>query len=220
MRELRKGGGRRVCRNCLRRAGRAFHSAGHRAHRAHPLRRIHVLRARRARDMGPSRDARRQGLSPAALGVSDRPRPQRGHHAALCRRRQCPRRAHAQRRRRVDRQRPEPQRRRVPQRRTDHRADAGVQRRHSPLLDAHAQVRRHERRAPRRAGAAPHDRRTEGLRRRHAVFPDGVSAAAGAGVRVLGRQRAPAGHPDGLHCTRAHAVVLLRAHAHDGPLGL
>ena len=44
-------------RNCLRRAGRAFHSAGHRTHRAHPLRRIHVLRARRARDMGPSRDA-------------------------------------------------------------------------------------------------------------------------------------------------------------------
>lgn len=142
-------------------------------------------------DLGSSRHAGRQGLSPAALGVPDRPRPQRRHHAALSRRGQRPRRAHAQRRRRVDRQRPEPQRRRVPQRRTDHRADAGVQRRHSPLLDAHAQVRRHERRAPRRAGAAPHDRRTEGLRRRHAVFPDGVSAAAGAGVRVLGRQRAP-----------------------------
>ena len=185
-RELRKGGGRRVCRNCLCRAGRALHSAGHRAHRAHPLCRVHVLRPRRAGDLGPSRHAGRQGLSPAALGVPDRPRPQRGHHAALSRRGQRPRRAHAQRRRRVDRQRSEPQRRRVPQRRTDHGADAGVQRRHSPLLDTHAQVRRHERGTPRRAGAAPHDRGTEGLRRRHAVFPDGVSAAAGAGVRVLG----------------------------------
>ena len=174
MRELWKGGGCRVCRNCLRRAGRAFHSAGHRTHRAHPLRRIHVLRARRARDVGPSRDARRQGLSPAALGVSDRPRPQRGHHAALCRRRQCPRRAHAQRCRRVDGQRPEPQRRRVPQRRTDRGADADLQRRYSPLLDAYAQIRRHERGAPRRAGAAPHDRGAQRLRRRHAVFPDGV----------------------------------------------
>ena len=103
-RELRKGGGRRVCRNCLCRAGRALHSAGHRAHRAHPLYRVHVLRPRRAGDLGSSRHAGRQGLSPAALGVPDRPRPQRRHHAALSRRGQRPRRAHAQRRRRVDRQ--------------------------------------------------------------------------------------------------------------------
>ena len=42
------------------------------------------------------------------------------------------------------------------------------------LLDAYAQIRRHERGSPCRAGAAPHDRGTQRLRRRHAVFPDGV----------------------------------------------